>query len=415
MFGMFGRRRPPPFFGGGQFGGRRPFPGMYRGMPTFMNRRPPFGGGFRPPFGGGFRPPFGGMQRPPFISGGEYKKKMPHFGGGFRPPFGGNEGGFGGTDYSAQISELEKKIKELQAQLSGQPAASPAMPEPLPAMPKPPTASYNPVPQVDVDAFQQFKAGISPDRDEYLAGIRAENQLRQDKINSGELVPDPTQMDRGPRRYVTKAEAEMRMRQRDANMAIENAKTPQQRQAEMMALNRAQEKAAGIAGISLPDFNAPPGIPAAIPAPAPSQISFQSGLPQIGVPNQSGGPSQYQGTLPNFNTPPGTPIAIPPSAGGQYEEPAREFLKGTPAPLDPNYILQPGDPGYLTSGYQLPSNIQFKQRGGIESIGNMMNATGGRAAPPSYLQATPHTPTGQIFRMSPEVIAQAKARRMSRR
>jgi hypothetical protein len=374
---MFGRRRPPPFFGGGQFGGRRPFPGMYRGMPTFMNRRPPFGGGFRPPFGGGFRPPFGGgfrppfggMQRPPFISGGEYKKKMPHFGGGFRPPFGGNEGGFGGTDYSAQISELEKKIKELQAQLSGQPAASPAMPEPLPAMPKPPTASYNPVPQVDVDAFQQFKAGISPDRDEYLAGIRAENQLRQDKINSGELVPDPTQMDRGPRRYVTKAEAEMRMRQRDANMAIENAKTPQQRQAEMMALNRAQEKAAGITGISVPDFN----------------------------------------------TPPGTPMAIPPSVGGQYQEPVREFLKGTPAPLDPNYALQPGDPGYLTSGYQLPSNIQFKQRGGIGSIGNMMNATGGRAAPPSYLQATPHTPTGQIFRMSPEVIAQAKARRMSRR
>ena len=338
---MFGRRRPPPFFGGGQFGGRRPFPGMYRGMPTFMNRRPPFGGGFRPPFGGGFRPPFGGMQRPPFISGGEYKKKMPHFGGGFRPPFGGNEGGFGGTDYSAQISELEKKIKELQAQLSGQPASSPEMPEPLPAMPKPPTASYNPVPQVDLGAYQQFKAGISPDRDEYLAGIRAENQLRQDKINSGELVPDPTQMDRGPRRYVTKAEAEMRMRQR----------------------------AEGIAGISMPDFN----------------------------------------------TPPGTPMAIPPSVGGQYEEPAREFLKGTPAPLDPNYILQPGDPGYLTSGYQLPSNIQFKQRGGIESIGNMMNATGGRAAPPSYLQATPHTPTGQIFRMSPEVIAQAKARRMSRR
>ena len=340
--GMF--RRPLPFnpFGGGQFGGRRPFPGMYRGMPTFMNRRPPFGGGFRPPFGGGFR-----------------------------PPFGGNEGGFGGTDYSAQISELEKKIKELQAQLSGQPAASPAMPEPLPAMPKPPTASYNPVPQVDVDAFQQFKAGISPDRDEYLAGIRAENQLRQDKINSGELVQDPTQMDRGPRRYVTKAEAEMLRRQRDANIAMDRAKTPQQRQAEMMALNRAQEKAAGITGISVPDFN----------------------------------------------TPPGTPIAIPPSVGGQYEEPAREFLKGTPAPLDPNYALQPGDPGYVTSGparpdFILPSNIQFKQIGGIGSIGGMMGATGGRAAPPSYLQTTPHTPTGHIARLSPEVIAQAKAKRM---
>jgi hypothetical protein len=186
------------------------------------------------------------------------------------------------------------------------------MPTPLPAMPKPPTASYNPVPQVDVDAFQQFKAGISPDRDEYLAGIRAENQLRQDKINSGELVPDPTQMDQGPTKYVTKAEAEMRMRQRDANIAMDRAKTPQQRQAEMMALNRAQEKAAGITGISVPDFN----------------------------------------------TPPGTPIAIPPSVGGQYEEPEREFLKGTPAPLDPNYALQPGDPGYVTSG---PARPDFKQ------------------------------------------------------
>ena len=72
------------FFGGGQFGGRRPFPGMYRGMPTFMNR-----------MGGGGR--FGGMQRPPF--GGRFRPRPP-FGGGFRPPFGGNEGGFGGTDYS---------------------------------------------------------------------------------------------------------------------------------------------------------------------------------------------------------------------------------------------------------------------------------------------------------------------------
>ena len=75
--GMFGRRRPPPFFGGGQFGGRRPFPGMYRGMPTFMDRmRPPFfdrrqkrpffGLNRRPPFGGGFRPPFFQQSRPSY-------------------------------------------------------------------------------------------------------------------------------------------------------------------------------------------------------------------------------------------------------------------------------------------------------------------------------------------------------------
>lgn len=300
MFGMFGRSRPPPFFGGGQFGGRRPFPGMYRGMPTFMNR-----------MGGGGR--FGGMQRPPIRF-----RPRPPFGGGFRPPFGGNEGGFGGTDYSSQISELEKKIKELQSQLSGQPAASPAMPEPLPAMPKPPTASYNPVPQVDVDAYQQFKAGMSaPDFNPgtQLYNIRGPIGGSPSPGNpTGELVPDPAQIDQGPTKYVTKAEAEMRRRQR----------------------------AAGIAGISVPDFNMPPG----------------------------------------------TPMAIPPSVGGQYEEPAREFLKGTPAPLDPNYALQPGDPGYAKSGgparpdFILPSNIQFNQKGGIGGLSlHSMGATGGHAAP----------------------------------
>ena len=43
---------------------------------------------------------------------------------------------------------------------------------------------------------------------DYLAGIRAENKTRQDKINSGELVRDPNQRDRGPPRYITKAEAD---------------------------------------------------------------------------------------------------------------------------------------------------------------------------------------------------------------
>ena len=38
---------------------------------------------------------------------------------------------------------------------------------------------------------------------DYLAGIRAENKTRQDKINSGELVRDPNQRDRGPPRYIT--------------------------------------------------------------------------------------------------------------------------------------------------------------------------------------------------------------------
>ena len=367
--GMFGGGRPPPFMGGGRFGGRMP-------------RRSPYGGGM---FGGGgrFGGRFGGRRPPPFMGGGGFGgfrptfmnrmggdgrfggMQRPPFGGGFRPPFGGSTGEVGGNDYSAQISELEKKIKELQAQFSGQPAASPEITNSLKGRdlssgfagfserrgspmniiaPEPPTASYNPVPQVDVDAFQQFKAGISPDRDEYLAGIRAENQLRQDKINSGELVPDPAQMDQGPRRYVTKAEAEMRMRQRDASIAIDRAKTPQQRQAEMMALNRAQEKAAGIAGISVP----------------------------------------------NFNTPPGTPIAIPPSVGGQYEEPAREFLKGTPAPLDPNYILQPGDPGYVTSGPAVPDFLIPNNTPAFQFQGPVLPTVKrvGRPVPPTVIPPT---------------------------
>tara|TARA_R100000900_G_C3331989_1_gene163598 strand:+ start:219 stop:1325 length:1107 start_codon:yes stop_codon:yes gene_type:complete len=111
--GMFGRRRPPPFFGGGQFGGRRPFPGMYRGMPTFMNR---MGGGGR--FGGMQRSPwessrryeYGGMQRD---RGGYGEGTASPFGGGFRPPF---------------------------FQQSRQ--------------------SYNPIPQIDTDAFNQFRQRV---------------------------------------------------------------------------------------------------------------------------------------------------------------------------------------------------------------------------------------------------------------
>lgn len=93
--GMMGGRRPPPFFGGGMFGGRRPFPGTYRGMPTFMNRRPPFGGGFRPPF----------FQRS-------------------RPSFGFDRMG-------------------------------------MPTMSMPPErTSYNPIPQIDPDAFRQFRQRV---------------------------------------------------------------------------------------------------------------------------------------------------------------------------------------------------------------------------------------------------------------
>jgi hypothetical protein len=112
--GMF--RRPLPFnpFGGGQFGGRRPFPGMYRGRPTFMNRmrtpffdrrqkRPFFGLNRRPPFGGGFRPPFFQQSRPSF-----------------------------GFDRMG-----------------------------MPTMSMPPErTSYNPIPQIDPDAFRQFRQRV---------------------------------------------------------------------------------------------------------------------------------------------------------------------------------------------------------------------------------------------------------------
>ena len=83
------------------------------------------------------------------------------------------------------------------------------------------------------------RGGIA-DMPDYLAGARAENQLRQDKIKSGELVQDPTQRDQGPPSYVTRDEAEILTRQRDAQMAIENAKTPEQIQAEVQALNARQ-------------------------------------------------------------------------------------------------------------------------------------------------------------------------------
>ena len=96
-------RRPPPWMGGGQFGGRWPFPQKYRGMPRM---------------GGDGR--FGGMQRPPFISGGEYRKKMPYFGGGVRPPFGG---GFRPPFYQRHR----------------------------------PRPHYNPIPQIDPDAFRQYR------------------------------------------------------------------------------------------------------------------------------------------------------------------------------------------------------------------------------------------------------------------
>ena len=46
-----------------------------------------------------------------------------------------------------------------------------------------------------------------PPTEDYLSRIRAQNQARQDRINSGELVRDPNQRDQGPPRYVTKEKA----------------------------------------------------------------------------------------------------------------------------------------------------------------------------------------------------------------
>jgi hypothetical protein len=112
--GMFGRRRPPPFFGGGQFGGRRPFPGMYRGMPNFMNRMGggSFSGGM---FGGGSGSRFDMRGKPTGMGRGRYFPMggfmdRGGFGGGFRPPF-------------------------------VQPSRPP----------------YNPIPQIDPDAFSQYR------------------------------------------------------------------------------------------------------------------------------------------------------------------------------------------------------------------------------------------------------------------
>ena len=239
--GFFGRlgdrlgnrmpRRPPPFFGGGQFGGRRPFPGMYRGMPTFMNR-------MRPPF-------FDRRQKRPFFG----LNRRPPFGGGFRPPF-------------FQQSR----------------------------------PSYNPIPDIDDDAFRQFRQRIGqrpPTAGEASAYQKNNNLLRQ--------------MD----------------------------------------------------GTIFGQSNAPQ-------------------IPQELIDAQLS--SVQQG---------------PPVAGGTGSLSA--------APVDPMVYQGP-------SPELMPAEMYL--RGGIGSIGGMMGATGGRAAPPSYLQTTPHTPTGHIARLSPEIIAQAKAKRM---
>ena len=130
--GMMGGRRPPPFFGGGMFGGRRPFPGMYRGMPTFMNR---MGGGGR--FGGMQRSPwessrryqYGGMQRD---RGGLGEGTASPFGGGFRPPF------------------FQRSRPSFGFDRMGMPTMS---------MP-PERTSYNPIPQIDPDAFRQFRQRV---------------------------------------------------------------------------------------------------------------------------------------------------------------------------------------------------------------------------------------------------------------
>jgi|TARA_A100001391_G_scaffold62560_1_gene39016 hypothetical protein len=75
---------------------------------------------------------------------------------------------------------------------------------------------------------------------DYLAQVRAENQAYQNRINSGELVPDPSQMDQGPTRYVTKDEATRLQAQVDTQRQTDLAKTPDQVKQEMLRLSNAQ-------------------------------------------------------------------------------------------------------------------------------------------------------------------------------
>ena len=75
---------------------------------------------------------------------------------------------------------------------------------------------------------------------DYLAQVRAENQAYQDRINSGELVRDPSQRDQGPPRYVTKDEATRLKAQVDAQRQADLAKTPDQIRQEMLNISNAQ-------------------------------------------------------------------------------------------------------------------------------------------------------------------------------
>tara|TARA_R100001510_G_scaffold52608_2_gene53456 strand:+ start:277 stop:999 length:723 start_codon:yes stop_codon:yes gene_type:complete len=75
---------------------------------------------------------------------------------------------------------------------------------------------------------------------DYLAQVRAENQAYQDRIKSGELVPDPSQMDQGPTRYVTKDEATRLQAQVDTQRRTDLSKTPDQVKQEMLRLSNAQ-------------------------------------------------------------------------------------------------------------------------------------------------------------------------------
>ena len=75
---------------------------------------------------------------------------------------------------------------------------------------------------------------------DYLARIRAEYQAYQDRIKSGELVPDPSQMDQGPTRYVTKDEATRLQAQVDTQRQADLAKTPDQIRQEMLNISNVQ-------------------------------------------------------------------------------------------------------------------------------------------------------------------------------
>ena len=123
---------------------------------------------------------------------------------------------------------------------------------------------------------------------DYLAQVRAENQAYQNRINSGELVPDPSQMDHGPTRYVTKDEATRLQAQVDTQRQAELAKTPDQIRQEMLNISNAQTGGLGMGSPDQQTFD---------PFPAPKPVGLP-GLSNLRIDNQA---QMQRGFMPQGN------------------------------------------------------------------------------------------------------------------